>query len=284
MIYQIEHTNRFHYDTPVDQSMNHIRLKPRTDECQRLLSYRSDINPSSLTKEHLDLWGNTVETFFIPEVHETLEVKTTSIVSIQRSPFIKMVDYSTEMRNIYHSDLFRKHYLAYLNDTPYTFLYKDQVDEIVNAVGDIHNPVQFSIEVMRYIHENFTYDTSTTNVNTKAHESFPLKAGVCQDFTHIMLGILRARLIPARYVSGYLYVGENSALIGDAATHAWVEVMVPGIGWCGLDPTNNVEALEHHIRVGTGRDYSDLSPLQGVYRGGQHTLTVNVSCTLLDSQ
>ncbi|WP_236634882.1 transglutaminase family protein [Alteribacter lacisalsi] len=283
MKYRIEHINEFHYETPVDQSMNHIRLKPRTDECQRLLSYRSEINPSSLTKEHGDLWGNTVETFFIPEVHEHLEVKTTSVVSIQRSPFIRMMQYSPEMRNIYHSDLFRKHYLAYLNDTPYTYMFRDQIDEVVREIGDNLNPVQFSLDVMRYIHDRFTYQGNVTTVNTKAHEAFPMKTGVCQDFTHIMLGILRAHLIPARYVSGYLYVGEDSALIGDSATHAWVEVMVPGIGWCGLDPTNNVEALENHIRVGTGRDYSDLSPLQGVYRGGKHSLTVKVKCTLLDS-
>ncbi|TMW72077.1 transglutaminase family protein [Alteribacter natronophilus] len=283
MKYRIEHINQFHYETPVDQSMNHIRLKPRTDECQRLLSYRSEINPSSLTKEHTDLWGNTVETFFIPEVHENLEVKTTSVVSIQRSPFIRMMQYSPEMRNIYHSDLFRKHYLAYLNDTPYTYLFRDQIDEVVREVGQNLDPIQFSLDVMGYIHQRIKYQANVTNVNTKAHEAFPMKTGVCQDFTHIMLGVLRAHLIPARYVSGYLYVGEDSALVGDAATHAWVEVMVPGIGWCGLDPTNNVEALENHIRVGTGRDYSDLSPLQGVYRGGKHSLTVKVSCTLLDS-
>ena len=109
-----------------------------------------------------------------------------------------------------------------------------------------------------------------------------MKKGVCQDISHVMLGILRAKHIPARYVSGYLYVGENSALVGDAASHAWVEVMVPGIGWVGLDPTNNVEALENHIRVGVGRDYGDVSPVQGVYRGGSHKLDVKVSVSLID--
>ncbi|WP_026691299.1 transglutaminase family protein [Alteribacter aurantiacus] len=283
MKYRIEHTNTFRYDTPVDQSMNYIRLKPKTDECQRLLEYQSDITPASLTKETTDLWGNTVETFFIPEIHEVLEVKTTSTVSIQRSPFIRMVDYTLEMRNIFHSNLFRKHYLAFLKDTPYTFLYIDQIEEVVKEIGENTNPVQFSLDVMGYVYEKFSYDTEATNVNTKASESLPLQRGVCQDFAHVMLGILRANSIPARYVSGYLYVGEKSALVGDAASHAWVEVMVPGIGWCGLDPTNNVEALENHIRISTGRDYSDLSPLQGVYRGGSQSLEVSVSCTLLDA-
>ncbi|WP_226034531.1 alpha-E domain-containing protein [Aquibacillus saliphilus] len=282
MKYQIIHTNRFDYESPVNQSMNTIRLKPRTDECQRLLSYRNEIQPSSLTKEHLDLWGNHVETFFIPEQHNHLEVTTTSIVSIQKSPFIHRVEYSPEMKAIFHSDLFHNHYLSFLNETEYTYLKPGQIEEVINEVGEIENPVQFSIAIMQYLHERFNYNGDATHVNTKAYESFELKNGVCQDITHVMLGIVRAKNIPARYVSGYLYVGDNSALVGDSATHAWVEIMVPGIGWVGLDPTNNVEALENHIRVGTGRDYADVSPLQGVYRGGGHTLDVRVTVTLID--
>ncbi|ELK47450.1 transglutaminase family protein [Halobacillus sp. ACCC02827] len=281
MKYHIEHTNTFQYDSPVDQSMNHIRLKPRTDECQRLLTYRTEITPGSMTKEHIDLWGNHVETFFIPEKHDHLMLKTSSTVSIQKSPFIRMITCSDEMREIFHSELFHHHYLAYLNDTPYTFLYKNQVEDIMKEVGGAEDPVRFSLRLMEYLHQSISYDTMTTEVSTKAHESWPLKAGVCQDYAHVMLGVLRSQGIPSRYVSGYLYVGEDSALVGDAATHAWVEVMVPGIGWVGLDPTNNVEALEQHIRIGTGRDYADVSPLQGVYRGGGQSLDVKVSVTLL---
>ncbi|GEN53455.1 transglutaminase family protein [Halobacillus faecis] len=282
MKFQIEHTNTFYYDNFVDQSMNHIRLKPRTDECQRLLAYRTEITPGSMTKEHIDLWGNHVETFFIPEKHEHLTLKTTSTVSIQKSPFIRMIECSSEMQTIFHSELFRHHYLAYLNETPYTFLYKEQHEEIINEVGDAKDPIRFSLRLMEYINQSIRYDTTTTQVNTKAYESWPIRGGVCQDYAHIMIGVLRSQGVPARYVSGYLYVGEDSALVGDAATHAWVEVMVPGIGWVGLDPTNNVEALEQHIRIGTGRDYADVSPLQGVYRGGGQNLDVKVSVTLLD--
>ncbi|MCJ1907873.1 transglutaminase family protein [Planococcus ruber] len=282
MKYQIEHTNIFKYESIVDQSMNSIRLKPRTDECQRLLSYRADITPASVTKEHIDIWGNHVETFFIAEHHEHLEVKATSIVSIQKSPFIHRIDYSPEMNAIFHSQLFSEHYLAFLSNTAYTYLSPEQMARVDEELGEMKNPVQYSIDVMEYIHSHFTYDGESTNVSTKAEESFELRKGVCQDLTHVMLGILRAKQIPARYVSGYLYVGENSALVGDAASHAWVEVMVPGIGWVGLDPTNNVEALEHHIRVGVGRDYNDVSLVQGVYRGGSQSLEVKVSVSLLD--
>ena len=280
--YKIEHTNIFDYETMVDQSMNSIRLKPRTDECQRLLSYRAEINPVALTKEHVDIWGNTVESFFIADHHRHLEVKTTSIVSIQRSPWVHRIDYSPEMYAIFHSNLFRSHYLAYLSNTAYTYLTPEQIEKVDNEIGEMVNPVKYSIDLMGYLFNHFTYDGSSTTVTTKAIESFDLKKGVCQDISHVMLGVLRTKNIPARYVSGYLYVGENSALVGDAASHAWVEVMVPGIGWVGLDPTNNVEALENHIRVGVGRDYNDVSPVQGVYRGGSHSLDVKVSVSLIE--
>jgi len=282
MKYKIEHTNIFDYDTWVDQSMNSIRLKPRTDECQRLLSYRTDISPVALTKEHVDIWGNNVESFFIADHHKHLEVKATSVVSIQKSPWVHRIDYSPEMHAIFHSDLFASHYLAYLSNTTYTYLAPEQIGRVDTDIGSMANPVQYAIDVMGYLYNHFIYDGSSTTVSTKAQESFNLKKGVCQDITHVMLGILRAKHIPARYVSGYLYVGENSALVGDAASHAWVEVMVPGIGWVGLDPTNNVEALENHIRVGVGRDYGDVSPVQGVYRGGSHTLDVKVSVSLIE--
>ena len=280
--YKIEHTNIFEYETMVDQSMNSIRLKPRTDECQRLLSYRTDINPVALTKEHVDIWGNIVESFFIADHHQHLEVKATSIVSIQRSPWVHRIDYSPEMYAIFHSDLFRSHYLAYLSNTAYTYVTPEQVEKVDKDIGEMMNPVKYSIDLMEYLFSQFTYDGTSTTVETKATESFELKKGVCQDLAHVMLGILRTKNIPARYVSGYLYVGENSALVGDAASHAWVEVMVPGIGWVGLDPTNNVEALENHIRVGVGRDYNDVSPVQGVYRGGSHSLDVKVSVSLIE--
>ncbi|MGE7782024.1 transglutaminase family protein [Peribacillus sp. NPDC097264] len=284
MKYEVEHVNTFYYDTAVDQSMNTIRLKPRTDECQRLLSYKNEITPVSMPKEHVDLWGNHVESFFIPQKHTKLEVKTTSIVSIQRSPFIRQIEYSPEMRYIFHSKLFHEHYKSFLNGTNYTFLYQHQIDQVIQAVGDIESPVEFSLQLMRYLHEVMTYDGESTNVSTTANEAFELKKGVCQDYSHIMLGVLRARNIPARYVSGYLYVGENSELIGDAASHAWVEFMAPGIGWIGLDATNNVEALENHICLSAGRDYSDVSPLQGVYRGGNQTLDVKVQVKKLEHE
>lgn len=282
MKFEIQHTNNFQYESEVDQSLNTIRLKPRGDERQRLLTYRIAISPTSLTREHLDIWGNTVGTFYIPEQHHELEIQTTSIVSIQRAPFIHRIQYSPEMQTIFHSQLFYEHYLPYIKKTSFTYLKDHQLEEVYHAIGHAENPVLFSLNLMQYLYSTFEYDPGATDVTTTASQAFALKRGVCQDFSHVMLAVLRAKGIPTRYVSGYLYVDENSGLIGDIATHAWVEVMIPGIGWIGLDPTNNVEVLENHIILCIGRDYTDVSPVEGVYTGGKHDLTVKVSVKALN--
>lgn len=280
--YEIIHTNIFRYETNVEQSLNTIRLKPIDDTCQRLLSYQNIIKPASMTKEHVDLWGNHVESFFIPEKHNILEVQSQSIVSIHKTPFVHQIEYTPEMKMMFESELFKEHYLPFLTTTEYTYIHEEQVREVIHEIGPCVNPIQFSLDVNAYLHHVFTYDTEATTVDTKARDSFKLKRGVCQDYTHIMLGILRANGVPARYVSGYLYVGNHDGWIGDVASHAWIEAMIPGVGWVGLDPTNNVEAADTHPILSVGRDYTDVSPLQGVYHGGPHTLEVQVSVNKLD--
>ena len=277
MKYRIKHTTTFKYDSPVEQSLNTVRLQPRENECQRLLSYQLKISPNSMTKDYVDIWRNSISSFYIPEKHEQLVIISSSIVSVQRSPYLYHIEYSNEMKEIFHSKLFKDHYSPYLATTYYTRLEEVHILEILKTIGKPENPIQFACDLMSYLFMNMKYDQAATNVNTTAKEAFELKAGVCQDFTHIMLGVLRYFNIPARYISGYLYVGEDDNLIGNTATHAWVEVMLPGIGWVGLDPTNNIEVLDNHIIMCVGRDYKDVSPVEGVYHGGAHTLNVNVS-------
>ncbi|MBO2534717.1 transglutaminase family protein [Rummeliibacillus suwonensis] len=282
MKYKITHLNTFEYDSPVEQSLNTIRLKPRTNECQRLLFYDIEIFPNSVTREYTDIWHNPVADFYIPQKHSKLEIQTTSIVSIQKAPLLKQLHFSNKMKDIFESQLFRDHYLHYLQATKYTYLPEHYVKEITQIIGNRHNPIEFSIALMTHLHKNIRYDKTATIVKTTAQEAYELKAGVCQDYAHIMIGILRANGIPSRYVSGYLYVGKEDDLIGDSATHAWVEIMVPGVGWLGLDPTNDVEALENHIILCAGRDYTDVSPIEGVYTGGNHTLSIKVKVKKID--
>ena len=119
-------------------------------------------------------------------------------MSIQKSPWIHRIDYSPEMHAIFHSDLFSSHYLAYLSNTAYTYLTPEQMEHVDSDIGEMANPVQYAIDVMGYLFNRFTYDGCSTNVSTKATESFDLKKGVCQDISHVMLGILRTKHIPAR--------------------------------------------------------------------------------------
>ncbi|TDQ37716.1 transglutaminase family protein [Aureibacillus halotolerans] len=283
MEYEIIHQNLFYYEKPVVQSFNTLRLKPRADECQRLMSYQNDVHPLPLRKEHVDVWGNNIETIFIAEPHSELAIKSTSLVSVQRSPFIQGLTYSTEMKDIFQSDTFAKQYVMFLGNTAYTTLNVSQIQEALREIGPVDDPISFSLRTMAYLHETIVYTPGSTNVQTTAAEAFAMRQGVCQDITHVMLSILRSQSIPSRYVSGYLYVEENSSFVGDVASHAWVEVMVPGIGWVGLDPTNNVEVLMNHVRIGSARDYSDVSPVEGVYQGGNQTLEVHVQVIALDS-
>ena len=276
MKYRITHQNIFRYETEVEQSLNTIRLKPRNNERQRLISYEVKINPISLTRDNFDIWRNAVSTFFIAGKHTELEVTTYSLVSVQRAPYIYQIQYSDEMKNIFHSQLFHEHNLAFLTTSRFTTLERHQLDEIINSVGHSDNPVKFALDLMTFLNQSITYDPEATTVDTTASEAWGLKRGVCQDYTHIMLAVLRNMNIPARYISGYLYVGEDDDLVGDTATHAWVEVMIPGVGWIGLDPTNNVEVLENHINLCVGRDFRDVSPIEGVYQGGMNTLEVKV--------
>ena len=279
MKYSITHTNVFKYENMVEQSLNTIRLRPRTNETQRVVAYDIYISPTPLEKEYQDIWRNNIGTFFIAEPHNELIIESKSIVSLQKAPYIFHLHYSDAMREIFHSEMFHEHYYQYLVTSNFTALTDEQLQKVIQEVGPLHesNPVRFACNVMAYLYHTIRYEPGATNVHTTAREAFSLKAGVCQDYTHIMLGILRHFKIPARYISGYLYVEKGDGLIGETATHAWVEIMVPGIGWVGLDPTNNVEVLDKHIIISVGRDYRDVSPVEGVYHGGNHILDVTVN-------
>jgi transglutaminase-like putative cysteine protease len=137
--------------------------------------------------------------------------------------------------------------------------------------------------IMHYVHREFRYQSSVTHAHTHMREVLKNRVGVCQDFAHVMLGFCRALKMPARYVSGYLYNGPVDQLKGAQASHAWVEVYVLGHGWCGLDPTNDKLVDGHYVKVAVGRDFADVSPVKGTYRGtAKRELFVEVLVTRLE--
>ena len=149
--------------------------------------------------------------------------------------------------------------------------------DVIAGIGDAW---QAAVAIMQHIHQEFIYKPGATQVHTLMSEALKVKCGVCQDFAHVMIGICRALKIPARYVSGYLYNGPVDQLRGAQASHAWVEVFLPELGWRGLDPTNNGQPDERYVKIGAGRDYGDVAPVRGTYRGTpQRKMSVEVLVT-----
>ena len=123
-----------------------------------------------------------------------------------------------------------------------------------------------ALELVEAVRESMTYERGTTNVHTRADEALADGRGVCQDFAHVLIGVCRVHGVPARYVSGYLFDPRGNGS-GEGASHAWVDVYDEQGGWLSLDPTHDTEQTERYIRVGVGRDYADVPPTRGVYRG-----------------
>ncbi|WP_407270986.1 transglutaminase domain-containing protein [Radiobacillus sp. PE A8.2] len=276
MKFQIYQNNTYKYERPVRQSINQFRLRPVDDHSQTLLSYQTTINPFSESFGHIDYWGNYVETFYLWGAHDSLTIETMSIVETQPLPTNSLL--SAEQQRDRESEFYQQNYAEFLVSTQYTDIPEEIIKQITDPLWDkAINVIEFVQQINAYLYHTLTYTSGATTVKTKAVEVLEKREGVCQDYTHVMLALCRYRGIPTRYVSGYIYVGENAALRGDAATHAWVEFHVPTLGWIGIDPTNNVYADQQHIKLATGRDYTDITPLKGVYLGSVHTLDVQVS-------
>ncbi len=155
----------------------------------------------------------------------------------------------------------------YLQESRWVSKHPDIWRQALDLIQGIFPVFDQAMAFMNWIHREFLYAAGTTSVSTHLEEAFQLRRGVCQDFTHVMLGLCRSVGIPARYASGYLYNGPRDTLVGAQASHAWCEVYLPEIGWIGFDPTNNNLADERYVKIAVGRDYEDVAPVGGSYRG-----------------
>ena len=272
--YHLVHATEFRYDGPVSESYNEVRLRPIHDEMQSCLSFRLVTNPASRGTSYRDAFGNWVHQFNILPEHHHLKIEAESVVLAHdvASPPIGGVRLSELER--YTQDL-QEGYLDFLVPSGYV-PHVAQLDELIETAsrsgdGTISGFVYAASDL---IHQRFRYEKGTTHVNSSIEDSLSLGAGVCQDFAHLLLGVVRKRGLPARYVSGYL-VPEGAAspdaklqeVIGGYASHAWAEVYLPDFGWMGLDPTLGQPLGLQHIRVAYGRDYGDVAPVRGVYKG-----------------
>ncbi|MEO5944333.1 MAG: transglutaminase family protein [Ferruginibacter sp.] len=279
----IQHVTRYTYESPVTDSTNAILLYPLKDELQELVHQQLNITGEPNIDVHTDYYGNRVGAFMNIAPH--YELKIDSKVEVITRPRIFPED--TESAAEQWAALKQLHNNVSFID----FLRQENFPALaeVKAIADagFYEAVSVYVAVLQlteYVYKNFKYIQGITSIETTVDEIWKLKAGVCQDFAHILLVMLRLLCIPARYVSGYV-CPKNEGMRGEGATHAWVEAYLPFYGWLGFDPTNNCIVNELHVRLAIGRNFSDCSPVRGTYKGtAKQTLEVGVSVVYEDGE
>lgn len=279
-IYKIVHVTKNHYNWPVKESINEIRMFPHHFDNQEVLAYELLITSNPTVSISTDFNGNRVGNFYLPASHSEMTIKSSMTVRLSHSlkipewDTIKIADLTKEKeRSIY---LLRLSY-------PEVIEKQNQIQDILDQL-DYQNQSIIAIaqQCSQYIFENFTYTKGITNIETTVDEILTLKKGVCQDFANVLLQLLRTAGIPARYVSGYICPYANE-LRGEGATHAWVEVYSPTQGWLGIDPTNNIWTMDNHVKLAVGKNFKECSPAKGTFKGlSKQTLIVSVAINYED--
>ncbi len=278
MFYSIRHVTRFIYTPPVTESVTEVRMQPRAEGLQRCLKFELRTQPRARVLGYRDHMGNIVHHFDIPGKHAQLKITAESTVEIASPPSLPDYLSAGAWEALDEITQTGEHW-DYLTPSGYalnTDLLADLARELkVERRGD---PLSLLREINAAIYDSFDYAPQTTTVDSPIDDAMRARKGVCQDFAHIMIALARRLRIPCRYVSGYLFHESSAHDRSESdATHAWVEAYLPEIGWVGFDPTNNLIAGERHIRTAIGRDYADVPPTKGVFKGiSQSELSVGV--------
>lgn len=268
----VHHRTHYHYPNWVKSAANQIKLYPLPDDHQRLLDHRLVIssNPEIFTIQ--DYFGNTTGFFSILKPHRELSIESFLRVEMSSKPFLERHS-TADVWNELSSKTTKEQQHDYLNAE--ITHHQQEIALAVRLNSDEH-PLEELLRLSDYIYQNFEYKKGVTTIETGIDEIWKLKAGVCQDFAHLLLYMMRLCGVPCRYVSGYICPG-TSEWRGEGATHAWVEAWLPDLGWIGIDPTNKCLAGERHIRLAVGRNFIDCTPVKGTYIGAsEHLLEVTV--------
>lgn len=275
-IFKIKHITNYKYETPIRESANQIILFPIKDDFQKVIKHDLNISNSPDVDIFIDYYGNEVGIFTQNEPHTQLKIYSKIYVETIAKALPQDDVFLTEQWGLLKGLKDEVEFIDYL--TQNTFEGSDLL--LQTAIGmrnEDDTPYKIAVRFCDYVFTHFEYIKGVTTVDTTLEEILNLQAGVCQDFAHILTTMLRYLHIPARYVSGYICPNKDG-MRGEGATHAWAEAYIPDYGWLGLDPTNNCIANEKHVRLAVGRNFSDCSPVKGVYRGELgHVLEVNVS-------
>jgi transglutaminase-like putative cysteine protease len=279
-VFNIHHITKYEYDRPVKESVNEIRIYPYVCPQQETLYHGLNITGHSDVLVANDYWNNRVGMFNLLPSHKELIIESKLIVRTLAEPeYVNHQQFGLDDLKKEISTNLSLLELAYSKDIDLRKEIQAIINEFVTPEMAVSTIIQKCNE---YIFTNFKYIKGITTVETTIKEILKHRSGVCQDFAHVMLEILRSLGIPSRYVSGYI-CPNKSGMRGEGATHAWVEAWVPMKGWVGMDPTNNVWATNHHVKLAVGRDFNDCSPVKGTFKGPAHqSLSVYVAVSYED--
>lgn len=281
MLLEIRHVTQYHYERSVRESLMELWMQPQKGARQRLVSFELDVEPAAQLFSYADSFGNAVYHFDVPQPHDALTIIARSAVETEaakelperldlgewdrlRSEFVRGESF----------DFLRPHGFAQPTPALLDFIERHDLEALRR-----HDPLTALRRLNETLYQSFGYQPGVTDADSPIDLALEAGSGVCQDFAHIMLAICRGWNLPARYVSGYLFTDRDAGDRSDPdATHAWIEVFLPSLRWVGFDPTNNCLAGERHVAVAVGRDYADVTPSRGVYKGdAESQLAVGVT-------
>jgi transglutaminase-like putative cysteine protease len=272
MQYSIVHITHFSYEAPISQSIMEVRTCPRTDALQQCYAFELKLTPHAQLFSYQDFMGNIVHHFDIPSKHDELVLESRALVEVRAPPAIPdalpasawdeldaLLAQGDQLEMTLASDFARPTDLLEAARREFALTRRD-------------DPLTLLRELNAQLYRSFEYSPRSTHARSPIDDALRNRSGVCQDFAHIFIALVRGLGIPCRYVSGYLFhrsggpatAGDRSAEDG---SHAWAEAYLPDLGWIGFDPTNNILAEERHVRVALGRDYADVPPTRGTYKG-----------------
>jgi transglutaminase-like putative cysteine protease len=269
---EVVHSTHFRYSGPIAETVMEVRLRPMDGLGQRCLEFELDVSSGVKPRSYRDGYGNNVHYFNLVRPHARLNVTSRSVVETGGKPdddpgedlvqdFLRFRSPVKDVEGV--RQLAGTHKIADPFSGPAV---EQMLDDLTLAIS-----------------RDFAYDRAVTNVYSAVDEVLALRAGVCQDFAHLLIAVARAMGVPARYVSGYIQQPGDSGTT--TASHAWAEAWVPGRGWIGYDATHPVRTSEHHVRLAVGRDYSDAAPTRGIYVGSAAgTMDVRVSIRELSGE
>jgi transglutaminase-like putative cysteine protease len=268
MFYSIRHVTKFQYSGPVSESLMEVRMHPRSEMNQRSLTFQLSVSPRTSVTSYRDYLGNTIHHFDVPGMHSQLIIVAEALVDVQAPPQLPYSlpnDAWNELDDVVAAGDYWEMLMpsSFSQQTP-------ALQELARKLGVMRrdDPLRVLCELNTSLYHWFDYVPKSTKVDSPIDEAIHSHKGVCQDFAHIMIALIRALGIPSRYVSGYLYHRANGQdRSSQGASHAWVEALLPGLGWVGFDPTNNLLVGDRHIRTAIGRDYADVPPTRGVFKG-----------------